>query len=152
MRFTLLHNRHHKVSQSVSFFMHCKTVTILLRIRVRGHFVMSITKNHESHYVAVLDNPPRQGSMVCFHYQFKPEPCWPKQQLFFVLVGLDLCFESCHFVWIVTRKTIKRETGFHPHGLRGVYEFSWQQWLNYYLWKTNISNLRFHKFINEGTM
>ena len=58
MRFTLLHNRHHKVSQSVSFFMHCKTVTILLRIRVRGHFVMSITKNHESHYVAVLDNPP----------------------------------------------------------------------------------------------
>ena len=57
MRFTLLHNRHHKVSQSVSFFMHCKTVTILLRIRVRGHFVMSITKNHESHYVAVLDNP-----------------------------------------------------------------------------------------------
>ena len=57
MRFMLLHNRHHKVSQSVSFFMHCKTVTILLRIRVRGHFVMSITKNHESHYVAVLDNP-----------------------------------------------------------------------------------------------
>ena len=57
MRFTLLHNRHHKVSQSVSFFMHCKTDAIFLRIRVRGHFVMSITKNHESHYVAVLDNP-----------------------------------------------------------------------------------------------
>ena len=57
MRFTLLQNRHHKVSQSVSFFMHCKTVTILLRITVRGHFVMSITKNHESHYVPVLDNP-----------------------------------------------------------------------------------------------
>ena len=37
--------------------MHCKTVTILLRIRVRGHFVMSITKNHEWHYVTVLDNP-----------------------------------------------------------------------------------------------
>ena len=39
--------------------MHCKTVTILLRIRVTGHFVMSITKNHmhESHYVTVLDNP-----------------------------------------------------------------------------------------------
>ena len=83
----VLHNRHHKVSQSLPFFMHCKTVTILargihaqkpkqasvhslksqrnpkgmhsifesvfcpisLRIRVRGHFVMSITKNHESH-------------------------------------------------------------------------------------------------------
>ena len=35
----------------------CKTITILLRIRVRGHFVMSITKKHESHYVTVLDNP-----------------------------------------------------------------------------------------------
>ena len=39
--------------------MHCKTVTSLLRIRVRGHFVMFITKNHESHYVTVMDNPPR---------------------------------------------------------------------------------------------
>ena len=58
MRFVVLHNRHHKVSQSVSFFMHRKTVTILLRIRARGHFVMSITKTHESHYVGVLDNPP----------------------------------------------------------------------------------------------
>ena len=57
MRFMVLHNRHHKVSQSVPFFMHCKTVTILLRIRVRGHFVMSITNNHESHYVTVLHNP-----------------------------------------------------------------------------------------------
>ena len=28
--------------------MHCKTVAILLRIRVRGHFVMFITKNRES--------------------------------------------------------------------------------------------------------
>ena len=55
MRFTVLHHRHHKVSQSVPFFMHCKTVTILLR--VRGHFVMSFTKNHESHYFTVLDNP-----------------------------------------------------------------------------------------------
>ena len=26
--------------------MHCKTVTILLWIRVRGHFVVSITRNH----------------------------------------------------------------------------------------------------------
>ena len=52
MRFTVLHNRHHKVSQSVSLFMHCKTVTILLRIRVRGHLVMSITRNHESHYMS----------------------------------------------------------------------------------------------------
>ena len=34
--------------------MHYKTVTILLRIRARGHFVMSITKNHESNYVTVL--------------------------------------------------------------------------------------------------
>ena len=37
--------------------MYCKTVSILLRIGVRGHFVMSITKNHESHYVTVVDNP-----------------------------------------------------------------------------------------------
>ena len=59
MRFTVLHNRHHKVSQSVPFLMHCKTVIILLRIRVWGHFVMSIARNHESHYVIVLDNPHR---------------------------------------------------------------------------------------------
>ena len=38
--------------------MYCKTVIILLRIRVRGHFVMSITNNHESQYFTVLDNPP----------------------------------------------------------------------------------------------
>ena len=50
MRFMVFHNRHRKV------FMHCKIVAILLRIRVRGHFVMSITKNHESNYVTVLDN------------------------------------------------------------------------------------------------
>ena len=56
MRFTVLLNRHHKVSQSVPFFMHCKTVPILLRIKVRGYFVMSIIKNHESHFVTVLDN------------------------------------------------------------------------------------------------
>ena len=67
MRFTLLHNRHHKVSQKVSFFMHCKTVTILLRIRVRGHFVISITRNHESHYVAVLDNPRYVTLHLAFH-------------------------------------------------------------------------------------
>ena len=60
MRFTVLHNRHHKVSRSVPFFMQHKTVTILLTIRVRGHFVISITKNHESHYVTVLDNPPKK--------------------------------------------------------------------------------------------
>ena len=40
--------------------MHHKTVTILLRIRVREHFVMSITKYHESPYVGVLDNPQTQ--------------------------------------------------------------------------------------------
>ena len=66
MRFTVLHNRHHKESQSVPFFMHCKTVTILLRIRVRGHFVMSITKNHESYYVIVLDNQrPIKRYCIC---------------------------------------------------------------------------------------
>ena len=59
MRFMVLHNRHHKVSQSVPFFMHHKTVTSLSRIRVRGHFVMSNTRYHESHYVTVLDNRPK---------------------------------------------------------------------------------------------
>ena len=44
------------MSRSVPFFVHCKSVTIL-RIRVRGHFVMSITENHKSYYVTVLDNP-----------------------------------------------------------------------------------------------
>ena len=57
MRCTVLHNRHYEVSQSVPFFMHWKTFSILLRVRVRGHFVMSITKNHEFQYVTVLDNP-----------------------------------------------------------------------------------------------
>ena len=52
MRFTVLHNRHQKCNK-----MRCKTGTILLRIRDRGHFVMSITRNHESHYVTALDNP-----------------------------------------------------------------------------------------------
>ena len=49
MRFMVLLNRHHKVSQSVPLFMQHKTVTILLRIRAREHFVVSNTKYHESH-------------------------------------------------------------------------------------------------------
>ena len=57
MRFLVRHNRHHKVSQSVPLFKSRKTVTIFLRIKVGGHFVMSIVKCHESHYVGVLDNP-----------------------------------------------------------------------------------------------
>ena len=64
MRFMVLHNRHHKVSQSVLFFMQHKTVTILLRITVRGHFVMCNTKCHESHYVTVLDNPPMTHTIM----------------------------------------------------------------------------------------
>ena len=58
MRFLVRHNRHHKVSQSVPHFMSRKTVTTFLRIKVGGHFVMSIVKCYESHYVGVLDNPP----------------------------------------------------------------------------------------------
>ena len=58
MRFLVRHNRHHKVSQSVPLFKSRKTVTIFLRIKVGGHFVMSIVTSHESHYVGVLDNPP----------------------------------------------------------------------------------------------
>ena len=57
MRFLVRHNRHHKVSQSVPLFMSRKTVTTFLRIKVGGHFVMSIVKCYESHYVGVLDNP-----------------------------------------------------------------------------------------------
>ena len=57
MRFLVRHNRHHKVSQSVPLFKSRKTVTISLRIKVEGHFVMSIVTCHESHYVGVLDNP-----------------------------------------------------------------------------------------------
>ena len=64
MRFTVLYNRHHKKSQSVPFFVYCKTVTILLRIRDRAHFVMSISKNHESHRVTVLDNPQFSDSTI----------------------------------------------------------------------------------------
>ena len=57
MRFLVRHNRHHKVSQSVPHFMFRKTVTTFLRIKVGGHFVMSIVKCYESHYVGVFDNP-----------------------------------------------------------------------------------------------
>ena len=57
MRFLVRHNRHHKVSQSVPHFMFRKTVSTFLRIKVGGHFVMSIVKCYESHYVGVLDNP-----------------------------------------------------------------------------------------------
>ena len=57
MRFLVRHNRHHKASQSVPYFMSRKAVTTFLRIKVEGHFVMSIVKCYESHYVGVLDNP-----------------------------------------------------------------------------------------------
>ena len=40
--------------------MHCKTVTILLRIRVRGHFVKSFTNNHESHYMSQYWTTPHE--------------------------------------------------------------------------------------------
>ena len=79
MKFTVLHNRHHKVSQSVPFFMYCETVTISLWIGVRGHFVMSITNNHESHYVTVLNNPPPQSSPA------KKKPNKKKRKKFMVL-------------------------------------------------------------------
>ena len=46
------------MSNTVPFFKQHKTVTILLRIRVKGHFVMFNTRHHESHYITVLDNPP----------------------------------------------------------------------------------------------
>ena len=64
MRFLVRHNRHHKVSQSVPHFMSCKTVTTFLRIKVGGHFVMSIVKCYESHYVGVLDNP-QTTKVIC---------------------------------------------------------------------------------------
>ena len=71
MRFMVLHNRHHKVSQSVPFLMHHKTVTILTRIGVRGHFVVSNTKYHESHYVTVLDNPLKPSFSIWPANHFK---------------------------------------------------------------------------------
>ena len=56
--------------------MHRKTVTILLRIRARGDFVISITKTHESHYVGVLDNP---RTRVC--RKLRREPYFIKRTL-----------------------------------------------------------------------
>ena len=44
--------------------MQRKTVTILLRVRVRGHFVLYNTKYHESHYVTVLDNPQSTATIL----------------------------------------------------------------------------------------
>ena len=49
-----------------------KTVTILLTIRVRGHFVMSLTKNHESHYITVLDNSLHDSKIVSGQYMLPP--------------------------------------------------------------------------------
>ena len=48
--------------------MRHKTVTIFLTIRVRGHFVMSVKKNHESHYVTVLDNSLHDSKIVSGQY------------------------------------------------------------------------------------
>ena len=70
MRFLVRHNRHHKVSQSVPHFMSHKTVTTFLRIKVGGHFVMSIVKFYESHYVGVLDNPRRSRSFINWSQHF----------------------------------------------------------------------------------
>ena len=44
--------------------MQRKTVTILLRVRVRGHFVLYNTIYHESHYVTVLDNPQSTATIL----------------------------------------------------------------------------------------
>ena len=70
MRFRVRNNRHHKVSLSVPLFKSRKTVSIFLRIKVGGHFVMSIVKCHESHYVGVLDNPP---CIVCHEVSNSPK-------------------------------------------------------------------------------
>ena len=64
MRFQVRHNRHHKVSLSVPLFKSRKNVSIFLRIKVGGHFVTSIVKCHESHYVGVLDNPLARGLLA----------------------------------------------------------------------------------------
>ena len=57
MRFTVLHKRHHKVSQSVPFFIIAKQLQICQGLGLRGHFVMSITKNHETHYCHSIGQP-----------------------------------------------------------------------------------------------
>ena len=64
MIFLVRHNRHHKVSQSVPHFMSRKTVTTFLRLKVGGHFVKSIVKCYDSHYVGVLDNPLQHSKKV----------------------------------------------------------------------------------------
>ena len=74
MRFLVRHNRHHKVSQSVPHFMFRKTVTTFLRIKVGGHFVMSFVKCYESHYVGVLDNPPKFLRHFFNQSEVKPKP------------------------------------------------------------------------------
>ena len=47
-----------------------KTVTTFLRIKVGGHFVMSIVKCYESHYVGVLDNPPSLFRLIVLRTTF----------------------------------------------------------------------------------
>ena len=72
MRFLVRNNRHHKVSQSVPLFKSRKTVAIFLRIKVGGHFVMSIVKCHKSHYVGVLDNPHRSCKIFGVRTSVRP--------------------------------------------------------------------------------
>ena len=123
MRFTVLHNRHHKVSQSV-LFMYCKTITILLRIRVRGHFVMSITKNHECHYVTVLDNAQRSNyywriwkadvsSVRSSSEQILHKPRWIDH--FRITFGLffKASLGAHPFIWKLVFICIWMETNFH---------------------------------------
>ena len=78
--------------------MHCKTLTILLRIRARGHFVMSIIKNRESHYVTVLDNPLKKGNVFFFEHVNLHDSRLPILQIFkayhFVLIKTSQYLES----------------------------------------------------------
>ena len=72
----ILCDRHHNVSQSAPFFTCHKTVTILLRIKIRGHFVMSFTKHHEAHCRSII------SSLV--HLRKLLRTCWDldsKEQL-----------------------------------------------------------------------
>lgn len=72
-----------------------------------------------------------------------------QNNIFFVLVGLEVCFESRHFVRIATRKTSKRETSFSsPWHQRSVWDNS--NWIIIFE-KLRNQNKGFINF-NVGTM
>lgn len=95
---------------------------------------------------------PRQGSMVFFHYQFKPEP-WLTKTSFLVLLDYICVLRVAILYKLWHEKQVKETQVFIL--------MTWEELMSFhdnsdliiiFETLTYISNLRLHKFINEGTM